>query len=75
MNGTGRRILVGAVGIVATTGLVALLQAAIPDRDGVIKACSTPSVDFDGWYVGGTDAISPAVAPALDRCPARPAAN
>jgi hypothetical protein len=38
------RVLAGAAGVVAVVGVVALVQAAIPDRDGVIKACYTPSL-------------------------------
>ena len=45
MNGTVlRRVFAGTVGVVAAAGVVALVQAAIPDRDGVIKACYVPTL-------------------------------
>ena len=46
--------MVGAVGIVATAGLVALVQAAIPDRDGVIKP-ATRRVSISTAVMGGTN--------------------
>jgi hypothetical protein len=45
MNGTVlRRVFAGTVGVVVAAGVVALVQAAIPDRDGVIKACYVPTL-------------------------------
>jgi collagen triple helix repeat protein len=45
MNGTvSGRIIAGTVGVVAAAGMVVLVQAAIPDRDGAIKACYTPGL-------------------------------
>jgi hypothetical protein len=39
-----RRILAGVLGAVVAGGVVAMVQAAIPDKNGVIKACYVPTL-------------------------------
>src|SRR5262245_42725655 len=36
------RIFAGIVGVVAVAGVAAMVQASIPDKNGVIKACYAP---------------------------------
>ena len=44
MSGKTSRILTAGIGIVASAGVVAFLQASIPDRNGVIKAGYVPTL-------------------------------